>query len=202
MRIIHLFIFLSLSSLLCGCESDSLAMAGRFYHGNTTMTKDKSLKAARSQLIRAQKQYAGNAAKMALIYYVSGLLSEKECNYEEALRNYEKALTFYCPFLDANLHIAFMYDYMGKQGQRIKAYNKTLDILNKELVHIESENFPPDSILLDPHMKYFVTQNMIENSYNNQWCRKLEFKVIENNLLELREKIKKELNSIDIEVKW
>lgn len=197
MKIIHLFIILLLSLLLCGCESDSLAMAGRFYHGNTIMTKDKSLKAARSQLIRAQKQYAGDASKMALIYYVSGLLNEKECNYEDALKDYEKALTFYSSFLDANLHVALIYGYMGKQAQRIKAYNKTLDILNKELVHVESENLPPDSILLDPHMKYFVTQNMIENSYNNQWCNKLEFKVVKNNLLELREKIKKELDSVD-----
>ena len=117
MKIFYLSIISMLVLFLCGCESDALAMAGRFYYRNTELNKDVSLKSVKFQLNRAKEQYADNMAKLALIYYISGLVCERENNYIEALINYEKALTYYSQFLDANLHIAYMYGYLGKEKE-------------------------------------------------------------------------------------
>jgi len=138
-------------------------------------------------------------AKLALIYYISGLVCERENNYIEALINYEKALTYYSQFLDANLHIAYMYGYLGKEKEEREAYRKTLEILNQEFNYFETQKFPSNFIFLDPHMKGFIKQNFMENSYNHKFGQQLNNKVIINNLLELREKIKKELDSIDVQ---
>lgn len=199
MKIFYLSVIFMLALFLCGCESDALAMAGRFYYRNTELNKDVSLKSVKFQLNRAKDQYADNMAKLALIYYISGLVCERENNYIEALINYEKALTYYSQFLDANLHIAYMYGYLGKEKEKREAYRKTLEILNQEFNYFETQNFPSNFIFFDPHMKGFVKQNFMENSYNHKFGQQLDNKVIINNLLELREKIKKELDSVDMQ---
>lgn len=191
-----LIIFLS-ALFLCGCESDSLAMAGRFYYRNTNLKEDVSLQSVKFQLNRAKIQYAGNMAKMALIYYISGLVCERENNYTDALINYEKALTYYSMFLDANLHIAYMYEYLGKKEEKMKAYHKTLEILNQELNYFETQNFPADFILFDPHMRGFVKQNFMENSYIYEFGNELKNKTIIENLIKLKVEIIKKLEQLN-----
>lgn len=151
---------------LTGCASDSLAMAGRFYYGNSyTNNIEKSRDAALRCLERAETQYKTDNRKLAITYYVFGLIAEKRHSPNIAIDNFDKAYELNHYFFDPLLHKARLLE--GQQNFTEALYNYKLveKLIEKDIEYCDATKFPKDHILFDHHLQYFIFGCMIENSY-------------------------------------
>ncbi len=180
MRKFTVYLFIICALFFCSCESDSLAMAGRFYHGNVYASDTE--KSAWNQLNRAEIQYQSDRNKLALIYYIYGLLALKDHSNDSAINYFIRANNENNSFLDVCKNIAYLYEERNEIAKAILFYEKSLEIIENDINFCDEEKFPDGHIFNDPHMQYFIKQNLIENSYLRA-RGDLKYQEIKKNLL-------------------